>query len=87
MGVEQRQMGGRIEQCLMLVLSVKLDEPLGEVPQRGRGGERAIDERPAAALAGDFPADDQFPQLASGTGVFEDCFDAGLALAGSNEVG
>ena len=39
--VEDEQVLRRVEQLLMFVLAVELDEPVGEVLERGRGGERA----------------------------------------------
>jgi len=48
--IEQREMLGRIEQLLVLVLPVQLDEPVRQVLERGRGGQRAVDERAAPAL-------------------------------------
>ena len=35
--IEQREMLGRIEQLLVLVLPVQLDEPVRQVLERGRG--------------------------------------------------
>ena len=80
--IEQRQVLRRIEQLLMLVLAVKLDEAIREILERGRGRERAVDERAAAALRRDLAPDDQ---LAAVFG-FEDRFDGREVFAGANEV-
>ena len=47
----------RIEQRLVLVLPVELDEVARRFAQHRGGRQRAVDERPAAALRRDLPAD------------------------------
>src|SRR5262249_42117706 len=79
--VEHRQMRGRIEQCLMFVLTVQLDQMIGALLQRRRRNERAVDERAAPALCGDFPSYQQFLTV-----VLEDGFDGGGFLPGSYEI-
>ena len=50
-------MGGRVEQDLVLVLTVQIDQRCSDRSrERGARGERAVDERAAAALRGDLPA-------------------------------
>ena len=48
--VDQQQVRRGVEQRLVLMLSVELDQPAGQVAQGHRGGQRAVDERPAPAL-------------------------------------
>ena len=48
-----------IEQLLVLVLPVELDQPVRQVLERRRGGQRAVDEGAAPALRRDFAANDQ----------------------------
>ena len=62
--VEEVEMGLGIGKDLVLVLTVELDQPLGEVPERAGGGQRAIDERAASPLRGDLASDDDFATLA-----------------------
>ena len=80
--VEQRQVLRRIEKLLMFVLAMQLDETIREIFERGRGGKRAVDERPASTLRRDLAANDQ---LAAVFG-FEDRFDGREIFAGANEV-
>ena len=90
-GVEQRQMRQRIEQCLMFVLPVQFDEALREVAECARRGECAVDERSAASLAGDLAADDELtpacPERRRGIGVLEERLDGGLRLTRADEIG
>ena len=65
----------------MLVLPVELDQSARQILQRAGGGERAVDERAAAALRGDFAPDDQLLAAA-----FEDRFDGRAVLAGPDQV-
>jgi len=71
----------RIQQCLVLVLTVELDQPRRQILQRARGGEPVVDEGATAALRRDFAANQQF--LAAG---FEDGFDERALFAGPDEV-
>src|SRR4029077_15760789 len=74
--IEHREVRGRIEQRLMLVLTVQLDETRRQVLQRTGRGEGAVDEGAAPALRGDLAAHQElFPA------VLEDRFDGGNALA------
>ena len=82
-GVEDVEVRSRIEQYLVLVLPVQVDERLRQVPERGAGGERAVDERAAAALGGDLPSDEDLAAVRP----VEDRLDRGGVLAGSDEVG
>ncbi len=82
-GVEHVEVRGRIEQHLVLVLSVQIDERPGELAQRAARDERAVDEGAAASLGRHFPADDD---LAAVGGV-EHGFDRGGLLAGAHELG
>ena len=81
--VQHGEMGQRIEKRLVFVLSVKLDEPIGEVTKRGRRRQRIVDERPAPPLARDFAADDRLAFSC----VLENRFDDGLLCSGSNQIG
>ena len=83
MSVNERKVRERIQQCLVLVLSVQLDVPRGEVAKRSGGGQRPVDERAAPPLAGDLAADDQFPAV----GLLEDRFNRRLGLARAHQVG
>ena len=81
-GVEQRQVLARIEQLLVFVLAMQFDQPVGEVLECAGGGQRSGDEGPAAALRGDFAADDDLLPPS----VFEDGFDGGQLLAGADQI-
>src|SRR5207249_3696981 len=80
-GVEDRQMGGWIEQRVMLVLAVQLDEPGGQILERSSRRERSVDEGAAASLCGDFAANEHLlvPAL-------EDGFDRCGIFTGPDEV-
>ena len=80
-GVDHAEVRGRIEQGLVLVLSVQLDQAIRELLERAGGGERAVDEGAAAPLGGDLAPDEQlFPA------VLEDRFDRRGVLAGAHQV-
>ena len=53
-----------IGEHLMFVLAVELDQPLGQLAERGRCCQRAIDERAASALRGDLATYDDLATLA-----------------------
>jgi hypothetical protein len=80
--VEQRQVRQRIEQRLVLVLAVQFDQLVRKVAQRRRGGQRAVDERAAAAGAGQLAPDDDLaacPERSRvAARVFEDGLDGGV---------
>ncbi len=80
-GVQHSEMRRRIEQRLMLVLPVQLYQPRRQILQRTGCGERAVDERAAAPLSGDFPTDEQLFSA-----IFENRFNRGRVLAGADEV-
>ena len=66
----------------MFVLAVQLDEAVGEILERRRGGQGAVDEGAAPALAGQLaPHDDLAAFL-----VLEDGFYGGQVLAGAEKV-
>ena len=58
--VEQVEVGGRVEQDLMLVLAVQVDQDARQIAERGAGGQRAVDEGAAAALRRDLAPEDDF---------------------------
>src|SRR5688572_12520531 len=66
----------------MLVLAVHLDELVRQLAERARGGERAVDERSAAALVRDLPSHDRLAAV----GALEDCLDGGLRFARADEI-
>ena len=70
-----------IEQRLMLVLTVELDQAVGQILQRAGRGQRAVDEGPAPSLRGDLAAHQQLFAAA-----FEDRFDRRGVFAGADEV-
>ncbi len=80
--VEQRQMLRRVEKLLVLVLSVKLDERVRQRPEIAGGGQRAVDERAAAALRGDLATDDQLVTLSR----FKHGLDRCEVFAGPDQV-
>ena len=57
--VEHVEVRVRIEQRLMLVLSMEIHEPRRQVFQRACRHQRPVDERPASTLGRDFAARDQ----------------------------
>ena len=68
----------------MLVLTVEVDQPCGDLAKCGGGRKRAVDERAApTALRGDLPPDDQVLPA----GLLEHRFDGSLLLAGADQVG
>ena len=69
------------QQALMFVLPVHFEQASGQIAQGARGGQRAVDERAAAALRGDLAADDHV--LLPGV---EDGLDGRELLAGSHEI-
>ena len=79
--VEQIEMAVGDEQALVFVLPVHLEQASGQVAQRARGGQRAVDERAAAALRGDLAAHDDF--LVAGV---EDRLDGRQLLARPHEI-
>ncbi len=81
-GVDKGQVGQWVEQRLVLMLPVQLHQPRRQIAQRGRRGERAVDEGPASSLAGELAADDDL-----GAAMFEDRFNRRVRLAGAHEVG
>ena len=66
----------------MFVLPVKIDEPSGGFAQRCRRHERAVDERAAASLRGDFSPDDELSPVS----FLENCLDRCGLLAGPHEI-
>src|SRR5262249_23059304 len=80
--IEQWQMRERVEERLMLVLSVQLDQPGRQIAKRGRGGEGPVDEGSTPALGCDFPADHHFTAL----GGLEDGLDDRLGFTGADEI-
>ena len=80
--IQQREMLRGIEQLLMLVLTVQLDESIRQILERRGGGQRAVDERAAAALRRDLAAHDQLAAV----GGFEDRFDRGEVFAGADQI-
>ena len=81
--VEQREVLRRIEQRLVLVLSVQIDERRAELAQRRGRRERVVDERAAAALRRDLAAHDDLAPV----GPLEDGLHGRGVLAGADEVG
>ena len=81
--VEHDDMFGRVEERLVLVLTVQIDQRRAELAQRGRRRERVVDERAAAALRGDLAPHDDFAAV----GPLEDRLDGRDLLAGPDEVG
>ena len=81
--VEQRDVLVRIEQRLMLVLPVQLDQSAAKLAERGRGRERVVDERAAAALRRDLAAHDDF---VAAVPLEDGLYGRGL-FAGAHEVG
>src|SRR5207244_11511752 len=57
--VEHAEMRRRIEQCLVLMLTVELDQPRRQILQRACCGESVVDEGATAALRRDFAANQQ----------------------------
>ena len=53
--VQQVELRGRQRQLAVLVLPVERDEPAAELPQVGRRGRAALDERARAPLGADPP--------------------------------
>ncbi len=80
-GVERAKVRGRIEQRLVLVLTVQFDEARREILQRTGRRERAVDERAAASLRRDLAADQQFFAAA-----LEDGLDRRRVFAGTDQV-
>ena len=56
--IEERQLHGRVEQRLVLVLPVQVDQRADRFPQRRGRDELAIEEGAAPALRRDFASDD-----------------------------
>jgi hypothetical protein len=61
---------------------MQLDESRGEITERRRRGEGAVDKRPASALSRDVAADHELTTL----GGLEDRLDCRLTLAGTDEI-
>jgi biopolymer transport protein TolQ len=80
--IEHEEVLGGIEQLLVLMLTVQLHQPVGQILQCRRRGEGAIDERSAAPLGGDLAAHDQLRPVA----WIENGFDSSELLAGSQEI-
>ena len=57
--IEQRELHGRIEQGLVLVLPVQIDQRSDRLPERGGRDQLSIEEGPAPALRRDLASDDQ----------------------------
>ena len=72
----------RVEQDLMLVLSVEVHELTRELPQGGARGERAVEERPAPPLRGDLAPENDFTAVAA----VEDRLDSCRLFARPHEV-
>ena len=83
--VEDRQMTLRIEQRLVLVLSVQFDKRCGLNLKSRCGHERVVHECTAPALCIDVASDDKF--LSGQTPLTRRCLYAGLGFAGTDEVG
>jgi hypothetical protein len=79
--VEQVEVALRIEQHLVLVLSVQLDESVREFAQRSRRRERIVHEGPAATLCRDLAADDHLAAV-----DLEDGLNAGGIGARAHQV-
>ena len=67
----------------MFVLPVQIDELAAEVAERGRGGERVVDERAAAPLGGNLASDDDFAAVSA----IEHGLDGGRRFSGADKVG
>ncbi len=76
-------MRGRIEQQLMLVLSVQVDQPPNRLAKRAGRHERSVDEGAAASLRRDLAAHDRFGPV----GPLEDRLDGRGVFAGPHEIG
>jgi len=74
---------GRIEQDLVLVLTVEIDERARGLTERRARDQCAVDEGPAAPLRRHFAADDHFPAV----GFFEHRLDGRGLLTGPHELG
>ena len=72
----------RIEERLMLVLTVEFEKAVPQVLERRRRRERVVDERAAPALRGNLAAHDLFAAV----GAFEDRLHGGRLFSGTNEV-
>src|SRR5580765_175618 len=79
--IEDEQMRRRIEQRVMLMLTVELDEPRREILESARRHQLAVDERTASPLRRNLPSDEEFLAAA-----FEDRFDGREIFAGSHQV-
>src|SRR5688500_10247108 len=85
--VDQKEVCRGIEQRLMLMLSVELDEPPGEVAQGDSRCEGAIDERPAPTLDRYLASNDQLERFRTRLPVvLEYGFDGCLGLARADQV-
>src|SRR5439155_19169464 len=81
--VEDVEVGGRIEQELVLVLSVQIDQRASGVAQRGAGDERAVHEGAAPSLRRHLAAHDHLASV----GGLENGLDGGRLFARPDEVG
>jgi hypothetical protein len=79
--VEDAEMRRRIEQRLVLMLTMQLDQPRRQIFQRAGGRQRPVVERAAAPQRGDLAAHQQFFPAA-----FEDGLDRRRLLAGADEI-
>ncbi len=73
----------RIEQHLVLVLTVEVHEAAAQLAKRRARRERAVDQRAAAPLRGHLAADDDFLAVRG----LEDRFDRRGVLSGADEIG
>ncbi len=80
--VQQIEVRGRIEQDLVLVLSVEIHQRPGGVAERRTRDERAVHEGAAPALRRDLAADDHFPAVR----LFEHRLDGRGLFAGPDQV-
>ena len=63
MSVEQREVRLRVQERLVLVLTVEINELFTQLVQCTDRGKRVVDERPAATLRGDLAAEDDLAPL------------------------
>src|SRR5262249_48738527 len=79
--VDDTKVGRGIQQRLVLVLSVQLDQAVGQFLERAGCGERTVHKRATSPLCGDLPPDEEV--LAS---ALEDRFYRRCVLACANEI-